>query len=89
MQHWQNCAAGTLRRMSVTIANTSLAKRLERQPHKRLLSAIGDLYLDRNLMMQMTAIVTLLTEILAIYRADGCGRVRLYIRRLDDESKEN
>lgn len=65
------------------MANTSLAQRRERQQHTRNLSAIGDLHLDRNLMTQMTAIVTLLTEILAIYRADGCTSVRLYVRRLD------
>lgn len=65
------------------MANTSLAQRREQAQHKRNLSAIGDLDLTRNLSAQLAAVVTLLTEILAIYRADGCTRVRLYVRRLD------
>ena len=70
------------------MANTRKAHERERLQSQRLPSAVGDLDLTRNLSAQFVALVALLTEILAVYRADGCDRVRLYVRRLDEPDNE-
>jgi len=70
------------------MANARPARERERLNQQRLLSAVGELDLTRNLSAQFVALVTLLTEIFAVYRADGCDRVRLYVRRLDDPDNE-
>lgn len=63
-------------------------RELERTRQQRALSAVGDLHLNRSLVQQFVALTTLLTEVLAIYRADGCDRVRIYVRRLDSADDE-